>query len=72
MPVGLVDIAPTVCDLLGADMIAAGHPLPLFEPAKSHVVPEVFRDGRGPFMQELRRHNVDGRVYLDNGARVTE
>ncbi|MEM5477758.1 alkaline phosphatase family protein [Pacificibacter sp. AS14] len=72
MPVGLVDIAPTVCDLLDTKMIAAGHPLPLFEPATSHVVPEVFRDGRGPFMQELRRHNVDGRVYLDNGARVTE
>lgn len=71
-PVGLVDIAPTVCDLLGAEMTAAGHPLPLFEPTPSHIVPEVFRDGRGQFTQELRRHVVDGRVYLDKGARVTE
>lgn len=69
MPVGLVDIAPTVAGLLGVPMETAGHPLPLFEAARADVVPETFCESRPGFAQTLRRNRVDGRVYLDEGGR---
>lgn len=69
-PVGLVDIAPTIADLLDVPMIAAGAPLPLFEPRAAPITSEVTRGGRASFVQEIKRNLVEGRVYLDHGRRV--
>jgi hypothetical protein len=69
-PVGLVDIAPTIAGLLGLEMQADGAPLPLFEARRSTATPQVFREGREGFAQELRRNTVDGRAYLDHGGRA--
>ena len=69
-PVGLVDMAPTIADLLGLEMQADGVPLPLSEKRKTTATPQVFREGRDGFAQELRRNTIDGRAYLDRGGRV--
>jgi phosphonoacetate hydrolase len=69
-PVGLIDIAPTIAGLLGLAMQADGAPLPLFEARPSTATPQVFREGREGFTQELRRNIVDGRAYLDHGGRI--
>jgi hypothetical protein len=69
-PVGLVDIAPTVAALFGLEMHAAGAALPVMSERPSAIVPETHQESRGAFSQELRRHSVDGRVYLDQGGRV--
>ncbi len=69
-PVGLVDIAPTIAGLLGLEMQTDGTPLPLSEARTTTATPQVFHEGRDGFAQELRRNIVDGRAYLDRGARV--
>lgn len=69
-PVGLVDIAPTIADLLGLDMQAAGVLLPLFAPREPGITPEVYREGRTGFTQELHRNRVGACAYLDRGGRV--
>ena len=69
-PVGLVDIAPTVCALLGTRMEAAGAPLPIFAPEVRAVARETVRERRGVFAQELHSVNVDGRRYIDHGTRI--
>jgi hypothetical protein len=68
-PVGLVDIAPTVADLLGVPMSAAGAPLPLFEARADGPQTELHEASRAGYSQELHRSLVEGRVYLDHGRR---
>lgn len=70
MPVGIVDVAPTVAMLLGLDMASAGAALPVMTERSSEILPETHRESLGAFSQELQRHRVDGRVYLDQGGRV--
>lgn len=69
-PVGLVDIAPTIADLLGVPMSAAGAPLPLFEAGAVQHTTEVIEASRAGFAQELHRNRVGGRTYLDHGCRL--
>lgn len=69
-PVGLVDIAPTIADLLGADLPAAGAPLPLFAPQDAEVTTEVVRASRTGFAQEVQRKQIAGRSYLEHGGRA--
>lgn len=68
-PVGLVDLAPTICALLGLEFPCPGAPLPLFDAAARTVTSEVFRAGRSGFAQALHQSIVDGRAYLDYGGR---
>lgn len=69
-PVGLVDIAPTIANLLGVPMSAAGAPLPLFAPRGAQGASDVFKSSRSGFAQELHRNTINGRIYLDHGRRV--
>jgi len=69
-PVGLIDIAPTIAGLLGLVMQADGTPLPLFEALTTKATPQVLRESRDGFTQELRRNIVDGRAHLDHGGRA--
>ena len=69
-PVGLVDIAPTIADLLGVPMPAAGAPLPLTKARTTPATEQVFEGRRDGFVQKVQRNLVDGRVYLDHGGRV--
>ncbi|QBF30188.1 alkaline phosphatase family protein [Thalassococcus sp. S3] len=70
-PVGLVDIAPTVAELLGVRMSAAGAPLPLFEPRAALHKVEVASTSHAGYSQELRLNLIDGRAYIDHGNRLT-
>ena len=69
-PVGLVDIAPTIAELLDVPMSAAGAPLPLFAPRGALHTPDVIHAGRPCFAQELRRNTIGDRIYLDHGYRL--
>ncbi len=70
-PVGLVDIAPTVAELLGVPMSAAGAPLPLFEAHTATHEVDVTQANHAGYSQELRRNIIDGRPYIDHGNRLT-
>lgn len=70
-PVGLVDIAPTIAQLLAIPMSAAGAPLPLFEPRAASHEAEVTRASNGGYSQELYRNLTSGRAYIDHGNRLS-
>ena len=70
VPVGLIDIAPTICDLLDVHFEATGRGLPLFAPESEEVTTEHHSDGRAGFEQRLTRRLVNGHCYLSHGGRI--
>ncbi len=71
-PAALVDIAPTVCDLLDVPFEATGRILPLFEPDKATVGTETLSNGCGAFRQFLHRIHVGNAILIDHGGRAPE
>ncbi len=70
MPASLIDIAPTVLDLLGANFDSDGRVLPLFEAEQEPALVEIHEAGSGDFRQRLVRSGIGGRSYLIEGGRV--
>jgi len=69
-PASLIDVAPTVLDLLGFPFECEGRVLPIFarEPDQAEV--EILQAGSGHFAQRLVRSKIAGRSYLIEGGRA--
>ena len=69
-PASLIDIAPTILNLLGLEISNGGRVLPLFEADKEQPVTEILTGQSGGFCQKLIRSSIDGRNYLIEGGRA--
>jgi hypothetical protein len=71
-PAGIVDIAPTVLDLLGLAMPAAMKGASLMDPQLRRASPvhEVFDAGTGAFRQQLTIARRGGHCFPIHGGRV--
>jgi len=70
-PCGLIDIAPTILDLLGAPVPPSmeGRSLLAVDPADEGAV-EAFFTGSGPFRQRLSRIRRGDAFFLADGGRI--
>ena len=69
-PASLVDIAPTILDLLGLEIANGGRILPLFEADEEEPRTETLTAGAQGFEQKLTRSSIVGRNYLIEGGRA--
>lgn len=67
----LIDVAPTVLDLLGCEMQSDGRVLSLFEREADEVAAETVEARFGSFAQQLERRRIGRRLYLHRGGRST-
>lgn len=71
-PASLIDIAPTVLNLLGMTIKCDGRVLPVLEPENEAAEVETLVAGAGGFQQQLVRANIAGRDYLIEGGRIQQ
>lgn len=69
-PASLIDVAPTVLDLLGSSFECEGRVLPIFAPEPDQAEVETLQARSGHFAQRLVRSNIAGRSYLIEGGRT--
>jgi hypothetical protein len=69
-PASLVDLAPTILDLLDLPFESDGRVLPIFAPERDSAEIETLQAGSGGFQQRLVRSRIAGRSYLIEGGRA--
>ena len=69
-PASLIDVAPTVLDLLGSSLESDGRVLPVVEPETERAETETMQADNGAFRQRLIRGRIAGRDYLIEGGRA--
>jgi len=68
-PTSLIDIAPTILNLLGLEIDNGGRILPLYEAEQEQAVEEILTGKHKGFCQQLKRSSIAGRCYLIEGGR---
>jgi hypothetical protein len=71
-PAGIIDIAPTVLDLLGLSPPVSMRGASLMHPDMRRAAPvhEVFQTGSGAFRQQLQVVRRNGHIFPMHGGRL--
>ncbi len=69
-PASLIDVAPTILNLLGSSIGSDGRALPIFEAEQEPAAVDILEAGTGGFKQRLVRSRIAGRAYLIEGGRL--